>query len=64
MGYIAKKIQDAYKSPPSSLVKLHARVIQQWNQLPLDFCSRLIESMPDVLELLSKQMAYGQNIKI
>ena len=46
MGYIEKKILDAYKSPPSSVVELHARVIEQWNQIPSDFCSRLFESMP------------------
>ena len=46
MGYIEKKIQDTYKSPPSSIVKLHARVVEQWNQMPPDFCSRLFESVP------------------
>ena len=45
MEYIEKKIQDAYKSPLSSLVKLHARVVKQ-NQIPSDFCSRLFENMP------------------
>ena len=46
MGYIEKKILDAYKSPPISVVELHARVIKQWNQMPPDFCSRLFESVP------------------
>ena len=65
MGYIEKKFLDAYKSPPSSIVELHARVIEQWYQMPPEFCSRLFESVLKlVLELLSKQMAYGQNIKV
>lgn len=41
-----KETQNAYKSPLSSLVKLHARVIKRWNQISFDFCSRLVESMP------------------
>ena len=46
MGYIEKKIPDEYKSPPNSIVELHARVMEQWNQMPPDFCSRLFESVP------------------
>ena len=46
MGHIEKKILDAYKSPPSSVLEQHARVIEQWNQMPPDFCSRLFGSMP------------------
>ena len=47
MEYIEKKkILDAYKSPLSSVVELHARVIEQWNQMPPDFCSRLFQSVP------------------
>ena len=45
MGYIEKKIVDAYKSSPSSILELHARVREQRNQIPPDFCSKLFESM-------------------
>ena len=40
--YYSKR--DAHKSP-SSILELHAGVIEQWNQIPPDFCSRLFESM-------------------
>ena len=62
MGYIEKKILDSYESPPSLVMELHARVIEQWNQMPpAQDCLKVCQ---DVLELLSKQTAYGQNIKV
>ena len=45
MGHIEKNIQDVYKSPPSLIAELHARVIEHWNQMPPDFCSRLFKSV-------------------
>ena len=45
MEYIEKKILVAYKSAPSSVMELHACVIEQWNQMPSNFCLRLFESV-------------------
>ena len=64
MRYIEKNILDAYKSPFSSVLELHACVIEQWNQIPPDFCSRLFESVPYLSKwLMDEILMYDEACK-
>ena len=36
----------AYEKEPISIYELWVRVEEEWNKIPLDECTKLIESMP------------------
>ena len=56
--HLKKKLAD-YKTEPCGILELWERVEVEWNKIPVDICTKLIESMSNrIAEVLKAKGGY------
>jgi hypothetical protein len=55
---IVKQRLNKYETPPKGMIELWERVEEIWNQISVETCLKLIESMPKQINAVLKANGY------